>query len=459
MTRNLDILIIDDEKDICEQISGLLNDNSYSTISAYHSDEAIRKFIKNKPKLVILDIWLNNSKLDGFRALEEIRNLNEDIPVIMISGHGNIETAVKSIKLGAFDFIEKPFDSELLIFKVKKAIENANLRMKLKQFTKENFDFKFIHNSLSTKKLNSLIEKIAKTESSILLSGPAGSGKEIIAKTIHKLSNRSNKVFEILSCANLNPDDLERKLFGEKNNDNFISKGIIENINGGTLLLDQVEDMPIESQGKIIRFLENQKYGISANNISKNINLRIISTTKVNLMKLIKEKKFREDLFFKLNVVPIEIPSLSDRKEDIQELCQIFIKEFTLKNNLRYKLLTEDTINYFKSASFPGNIRQLKNLVEWIIIMLSDNNNEKISYSNLPDEIKLYLSNTNDKNMLSSEFSKVTLKQAKDMFEKKYIEYQMFKFNYNMTKVSEFIGMERTALYRKIKSLKINLVK
>jgi two-component system, NtrC family, nitrogen regulation response regulator NtrX len=459
MSKNIEILIIDDEKDICEQISGLLNDNSYSTITAHNSDDALEKFKYYKPKLVILDIWLNNSKLDGFKALEEITVLNDDVPIIMISGHGNIETAVKSIKQGAFDFIEKPFDSELLIFKVTKAIENANLRMKLKKFTKENFDFKFVHNSPSTEKLNSLIEKIARTESSILLSGPAGSGKEIIAKTIHKLSNRSNKTFEILSCANLNSDDFEKKLFGEKGNKKILNNGIIKKINGGTLLLDQVEDMPIDYQGKIIRFLEDQKHGISANSISKNVNLRIISTTKVDLMKLIKEKKFREDLFFKLNVVPIEIPPLDERKGDIKELCQIFIKEFTLKNNLKYKLLTEDTINYFKSASFSGNIRQLKNLVEWIIIMLSDNNNEKISYNILPEEIKLYLNNTNDKNMLSSDFSEFTLKTAKEIFEKKYIEHQILKFNFNITKVSKFIGMERTALYRKIKSLKISLTK
>ena len=459
MNEDIEILIIDDEKDICEQISGLLNDNNYLTISAYNSDDALYKFKHYKPKLVILDIWLNNSKLDGFKALEKIKELNEDVPIIMISGHGNIETAVKSIKQGAFDFIEKPFDSDLLIFKVRKAIENANLRMKLKEFTKENFDFKFVYNSPSTKKLNNLIEKIAKTESSVLLSGPAGSGKEVVAKTIHKFSFRSNKAFEVLSCANLNPDDLEKKLFGVKDNQDLSNKGIIEKINGGTLLFDQVEDMPIESQGKIIRFLENQKYGIPANSISKNNSLRIISTTKVNLIKLINEKKFREDLFFKLNVVPIEIPSLKDRKDDINELCQIFIKEFTLKNNLKYKFFSEDTINYFKSASFPGNIRQLKNLVEWIIIMLSDNNNEKISYNNLPEEIKLYLSNTNDKNILSSEYSKFTLKTAKEIFEKKYIEHQMFKFNYNMSKVSQFIGMERTALYRKIKSLKITSIK
>ena len=459
MNKDIEILIIDDEKDICEQISGLLNDNNYLTISAYNSDDALYKFKHYKPKLVILDIWLNNSKLDGFKALEKIKELNENVPIIMISGHGNIETAVKSIKQGAFDFIEKPFDSDLLIFKVRKAIENANLRMRLKEFTEENFDFKFVCNSASTKKLNNLIEKIAKTESSVLLSGPAGSGKEVVAKTIHKFSYRSNKVFEVLSCANLNPDDLEKKLFGLKDNQEFSNKGIIEKINGGTLLFDQVEDMPIESQGKIIRFLENQKYGIPANSISKNNSLRIISTTKVNLIKLINEKKFREDLFFKLNVVPIEIPSLKDRKGDIEELCQIFIKEFTLKNNLKYKFFSEDTINYFKSASFSGNIRQLKNLVEWIIIMLSDNNNEKISYNNLPEEIKLYLSNTNDKNMLSTEYSEFTLKTAKEIFEKKYIEHQMFKFNYNITKVSEFIGMERTALYRKLKSLKITLTK
>ncbi len=459
MTSKINILIVDDEKDICDQISGLLSDNGYLTISVNSSEEAIKTVKKQEITLVILDIWLNNSKLDGFKTLEEIKRLYDFIPIIMISGHGNIETAVNSIKRGAFDFIEKPFDSDLLIFKVKKALENINLKKKIEKLTKERLDFKFVHESSSTKNLYNLIKKISKTESTILLTGPSGSGKEVIAKTIHNFSNRSNKSFEILSCANLDPVDLEKKLYDVRVNNNFTEDGILQKVNGGTILLDQVEDLPIESQGKIIRFLEDQKYSTVGSTTYKNLNLRIISSSKVNLVRHIKEKKFREDLYFKLNVLPIEIPSLKDRKEDIKELCDIFLKEYVHNNNLKYKTFSEDCINFFKTVSFPGNVRQLKNLVEWIMIILSDDKSEEISYKKLPDEIKLYLNNNIENNLLSNEFSSCTLKEAKDIFEKKYLEYQLFKFNYNINKTSNFVGMERTALYRKIKILNINLQK
>ncbi len=459
MNKEINILIIDDEKDICDQISGLLNDNDYNTRSAFNNEEALKLINENKPSLVILDIWLNNSKLDGFKTLEEIKKLHEDIPVIMISGHGNIDTAVKSIKKGAFDFIEKPFDSDLLLFKVRKALEDALLRRELAKYTNENLDFKFVHNSFSTKNLYELIQKIAKTESTILLKGPSGSGKEIIAKTIHNESNRSKKSFEILSCANLSPEDFENMLFSKKLNKENLAEGILERANGGTILLDQVEDMPLVSQGKIIRFLEKQKISSIGINQLNSFDIRIISSTKVDLTKLINKNRFREDLFFKINVVPINIPSLNERKEDIEELCSIFLDEYVKKNNLRHKIFTEDCINSFKSVFFPGNIRQLKNLVEWTVIMLSDNSDREISLNNLPNEIKLYLNNSSEKNMLSTEFSNHTLKKAKELFEKKYIEFQLLKHGNSITKVSKFIEMERTALYRKIKSLNINIPK
>lgn len=457
MKSKIRILIVDDEKDICDQISGLLKDDGFLTFSASNSDDAIKYLKLEEINLVILDIWLNNSKLDGFKTLEKIKKLNELIPVIMISGHGNIETAVTAIKKGAYDFIEKPFDSEILLFKVKKALENIDLKRKIKKLTNNN-EQTFVKNSEVTKKLYIIISKISKTESTILVSGPSGSGKEIVARKIHNLSNRSNKPFGILSCANLDPESLEKKLFGVESKDNLVQIGKLEKLNGGTILFDQIEDLPLKSQGKIIRFIEDQKITRIGGSHSILIDVRIIAITKVNLLKLIEQKKFREDLYFKLNVMPIIMPSLERRIEDIADLCNIFASDYIIKNNLKSKFFTTDCINYFKTIKFPGNVRQLKNLVEWILIMLSDNKKSDIEYNDLPEEIKIYFSkkNNDDSNRLSKDFANYSLKEAKEIFEKKYIEYHLANLNQNISKVSEIIGMERTALYRKIKNLKIN---
>ena len=460
MNNKITILIVDDEKDICDQISGLLQDDGFLTFSANNSDDAIKYLKVEKINLVVLDIWLNNSKLDGFKTLEKIKKLNDLIPVIMISGHGNIETAVSAIKQGAYDFIEKPFDSDILLFKVNKALENTDLKIEIKKLTNNNEQI-FVKNSDITQKLYTIISKISKTESTILLSGPSGSGKEIVAKEIHNLSNRKNQPFGILSCANLDPEILEKKLFGIEGKDNLIQIGILEKLNGGTILFDQIEDLPLKSQGKIIRFLEDQKILRIGGNNSILINVRIIAITKVDLVKLIEKKKFREDLYFKLNVMPIVVPSLDERIEDIFELCNIFANDYIIKNNLKSKFFSTECIEYFKTVKFPGNVRQLKNLVEWILIMLSDIKKNEIMYNDLPEEIKIYLSNNSpdDLNNLSKDYKDHSLKDAKEIFEKKFIEYHLLRFNQNISKVSEIIGMERTALYRKIKNLKINLEK
>ena len=458
MKKDIKILIIDDEIDICDQISGLLGDDGYSTFSVQNSDQAFKVLNSNNINLVILDIWLNNSKLDGFKTLQKIKNFNELIPVLMISGHGNIETAVNAVKNGAYDFIEKPFDLDILIYKVKKALENIDLKIKINKLRKLSYQ-KLVCNSDATKNLKNIIIKVAKTESSILLTGPSGSGKEIVAKEIHNLSNRNKKPFGILSCANLNPESLEKELFGSESPDGILELGILEKLNGGTILFDQIEDMPLKSQGKIVRFLEDQKIVRIGGSSSYIVNVRIIATTKKILSHLINENKFREDLFFKLNVMPIQVPKLKDRIDDIEDLCDIFLNDYVRKNNLKSKKFSKDCIEYFKKVNFPGNVRQLKNLVEWILTMLSDNKKTSILLEDLPQEIKNVLVDKNHNENLTKDFSFYTLKQAKEIFEKEYIELQLVKFNNNITKVSDFIGMERTALYRKIKNLKINLEK
>lgn len=457
MNEKLKILIIDDEVDICEQINGLLGDNSLKSVSANTSDEAFKILANENICLVILDIWLNNSKLDGFETMKRIKEFNENLPVIMISGHGNVETAVSAIKNGAYDYLEKPFESELLIFKVNKAIENVTLKLKLNELTNTDLKSEFVYESKKTESIFNLIKKVSKTESSILLTGPAGSGKEIIAKTIHRLSNRSKKLFYVISCANLSSENFEKELFGIEKEDGFFEKGVLEKINGGTIVFDQIEDLSLKIQGKLTRFLETQSFTkLNSTKIQKT-NLRIIATSKSNLTRLINDGKFREDLFFKLNVLPIEIPSLKDRSDDIKSLCNIFLNDFIVKNNLKRKEFNLGCIEYFKSLNLRGNVRELKNLVEWILITLSDDNNKIITFDLIPEEIKLYLDSSKSNYIIPLDLLDKPFKQSKEMFEKNYIEFQLKKNKNNIFKTSEFIGMERTALYRKIKNLNIKI--
>ncbi len=456
MNKNGTILIVDDEKDICDQISGLLNDNFFETFIANSSDDALKKMKMKNPNLILLDIWLNNSKLDGFKTLEKIKEFNEKIPVIMISGHGNIDTAVKSIKKGAFDFVEKPLDSELLIFKIKKAIENLNLKTRVNQLINNPF-FKFVNNSDSSKKVFSLIKKISKTDSSILLVGPSGSGKDVLAKNIHFFSNRCKKNFKIINCLNLCKENFDEEILGKKYDNDISSEGVSEKIDGGTILLDQIEELSFMMQGKILGFLENQKLNKGGNTNFKNIDIRIIANSKLDLKYLIKKKIFREDLYNQLNFLTIKIPKLSERKEDLKELSEIFLNEFIERNNLKGKVFSKEIIKCFESLSFPGNVRQLRNIIEWILIMLSDDKTEIISYENLPQNIKNYFDNYSveyNKTMIE-DLSKYKLKEAKEIFEKNYLHFQINKFNKSISKTANFIGMDRTALYRKIKDLKI----
>ena len=458
MIKNASVLIVDDEKDICEQVSGLLNDNFFKTYVANSSDEALKKIKLNNPNLVILDIWLNDSKLNGFETLEKIKSFNEKIPVIMISGHGNIETAVKSIKNGAFDFVEKPLDSEILLFKIKKAIENINLKTKVNQLINDSV-FKYVHNSESSKKVFNLIKKVSKTESSILLMGPSGSGKEVLARNIHFFSNRNKKKIKVVSCSSLTNENFEKEILGKQINYELLSGDVSEKINGGTILLDQIEDMPYVIQGKILRFLEDQKLNKTSIRNSKHFDIRFIASSKVDLIKLINKKKFREDLYFQLNFLQIKVPELFERKEDLKELSEIFLNEFIEKNNLKNKAFSKDMIDYFSSLSFPGNVRQLKNIIEWILIVLSDDNRKIISHDILPKDIKIYLDNSSSKseNLMLNTLSEYTLKQAKEIFEKNYLQFQINKFNKSISKTANFIGMDRTALYRKLKDLKIDI--
>lgn len=454
MNKNTEhILIVDDEIDICEQISEILKDNHFSTKIVHSSEETIKSISEKSPILIILDIWLNNSKLDGFSLLKKIKTENPKIPIIMISGHGNIETAINSIKNGAFDFIEKPFDIDILLLKINKALENVKLKEKIEQLSNRNTLSDFVHKSEKTKSLRDVVMKISKTESNILLSGPAGSGKEFLARLIHQNSNRSKKSFQIINCANLDNDSFEKKLFGIEKSNSEIIKGALEEFDEGTILFDQIEDLSLSAQGKMIGFLEGQKFSRHGGVHLIKTNVRIISSTKSDLEKMIDSNLFREDLYFKLNVIPIIVPTISQRKEDIPELVKLFTQKFIKKNNFKEKVFSEDCILFFQSLKLSGNIRQLKNLVEWILIILSEKNVKLITQNDIPIEIKSQFDN---KNFLNS-FENISMKEARDMFERQFLNEKLRENRFNINKLSKMIGMERTALYRKLKSLKIDI--
>lgn len=441
------ILIVDDELDICKQLVGVLEDKGFDASYVASSEETLEILKKENISLILLDIWLNNSKLDGFQTLEKVVQIDNSIPIIMISGHGNIETAVNSIKKGAYDFIEKPFDSDLLIFKIKKALENLILKRRIEDFIKRDSGSKLVTNSKSTKILDKEISQICKTDSNILLVGNNGSGKEFIASKIHSLSHRSNKNFKFIDCRN-DQEKLETDLFGFEENQIVRVLGVFDEINNGTLYLKNINLMSNKLQGKILRVLEEKKYyRIGALN-SNPLNLRVIGSCN----NYVKSKFLREDLLKKLHFNIIEVPGLDKRKEDVDELISIFSSQILLEKSLIPKKFSSDAISYLKNLDCFNNISQLRKFIEWIIIMLSDSEVIEISKNDL---LELGNNLINFKHSYSNDSMNMKIKEAREGFEKNYLIYNLEKFEYNVSKMSHEIGMERTALYRKLKTLKI----
>ena len=448
------ILIIDDEIDICEQLSGLLNDRGFKCNYCISSDEGIKEFKKNSYSLVILDIWLNNSKFDGFQTLEEIKELNETVPIIMISGHGNIETAVNSIKKGAYDFIEKPLDGDLLIFKVSKALENYDLKNKvnnLYQLKNNNY----VANSEASKKVINSLNKISKTESSILLSGPTGSGREFLARKIHFESNRNNKRFKVIDFYDLDRVKTEIKLFGSEEKGIIKSVGILEDVNGGTLFVKNIDKMSSKVQGKLLRVLEEKKYyrigGVSSNKID----FRIISSSKMLLNDLKKCGSFRTDLLNKINFFEIMVPSIRERTEDINDLVKEFLISSLNFHKMNIENVSNDAILFFSELVCVNNIAQLKKFIEWSVFMLSEIKNEKITKDKVVSLLNGFLNEDQTEKDDKQAYLDYNIKEARESFEKSYLTYNLKKYNNNISQVSQKIGMERTALYRKLKLLKI----
>ena len=445
-----EILVIDDNSDIRELISGILRDKGFTVREAANFDQAIAEINKKLPDVAIIDVKLDKGDNDGIELLVNIKKIDDDIPVIMISGHANVQMAVDSLKLGAFEFIQKPFSSERLINFTNRAVENINLKKEKNILENKLFhSYDIIGQSQSIEKVKNLVSKLRNTESRIFITGPAGSGKELVARQIHKQSIRSKKPFVVVNGALLDPHKYEQELFGSENSNGTINYGFFENAKDGTLLIDEVSEIPLETQAKILRVLIDQKFRRLNGASEINVNVRIISTTSKSIREEIDKGNFREDLYHRLNVVPISLSPLKERSEDIPLLLNYFAKKIAELNGITQTKL-DTNFDLFYKYHWPGNVRELRNLVERISI-LSINENP----SNINQLVKDSLTSKNTSNKIEENVLAYPLKEAREKFEKNYLASQLKKHMGNISKTAEFVGMERSALHRKLKSLGI----
>jgi two-component system nitrogen regulation response regulator NtrX len=454
-----DILIVDDEADIRELISDTLKDEGYITRTASDSMSALTSINEHVPSAIILDIWLQGSELDGLGILEVVKKRYPHLPIIMASGHGTIETAVNSIRMGAYDYIEKPFTAEKLLIMVKRACEVARLyRENLELRHKVKSRNELIGCSQSMLQLKSSIEKVAPTSSRIMILGPSGSGKELVARLIHQKSKRAHEPFVTLNAAGMSPEKVHVELFGDDKPGIYDSPrklGILELANHGTLFIDEVADLPIATQNKILKFLQEHTFERPGSNKLIKLDVRVVAASSKDLQEEIKAGRFRQDLYYRLNVVPLVVDPLSKRKEDIPLLCEYFIKQLEKFSGLPPRKIGEDAIAAMQAYSWPGNIRQLRNIIEWLLIMANGKSNEPIRAEMLPPEV-LSSGVTVAKPDLNTDIMLMPLREAREVFERQYLAAQMNRFNGNISRTSAFVGMERSALHRKLKSLNIH---
>jgi two-component system nitrogen regulation response regulator NtrX len=454
-----DILIVDDESDITGLISDILTDENYPVRTASNSDQALKALAERVPSLMILDIWLQGSELDGLGILERVKKKYPHVAVIMISGHGNVETAVNALKMGAYDFIEKPFTSERLLLVVKRALEAEALKMEnreLRMRGKPETDL--IGHSQTVSQLRSTIEKVAPTNSRVLLTGGPGVGKEVIARQIHMHSMRRGSKFVVLNAASISPSRVDQELFGlQDNNPNggAAQIGLLEKAHGGTLFIDEVADMNMETQSRLLRALQGQPFTRVHGSQPIQADVRVISATNKDLQSEIAAGRFREDLYYRLNVVPMHVPALRERREDIPNLCQYFLQRAAEVSGLSARKLSEEALSILQAYDWPGNVRHLRNIMEWVLIMGPKDNGEMIKPEHLPPE--LFESNRAVlAPELGSDIMSLPLREAREIFERHYLSAQINRFAGNISKTSNFIGMERSALHRKLKMLGIH---
>jgi two-component system nitrogen regulation response regulator NtrX len=448
----LDILIVDDEHDIRELVAGVLSDEGYACRTAANSTGALAAIDERRPSLVLLDVWLHGSEMDGLEVLDAVKLREPELPVIIFSGHGNIDTAVSAVSRGAMDFIEKPFEAERLLMLVERATETERLRRENSRL-REGFTRgeEFTGNSSQINNVRATLKRVANTGSRVLISGPAGAGKEVAARLLHSWSPRSENAFVIVNSARITPERFEQELFGEENDGKLVRPGLLELADGGTLYLDEVADMPLSTQARILRVLTDQSFVRVGGSRQIGVDVRVVSSTSRDLPTEIEAKNFREDLFYRLNVVPVEIPSLADRRDDIPSLAEHFFTRYSSDQGINAPDISDEAMAALQAYDWPGNVRQLRNVVERTIIMTPRERLKAVEPDMLPAEITGNKMESSDAGIAS--MMGAPLREARESFEREYLSIQIRRFSGNISKTATFIGMERSALHRKLKLL------
>ena len=450
----LEVLVVDDEADIRELVSGVLEDEGYAVRTAADSSQTLDAIETRRPSMVLLDVWLQGSKLDGLQLLQEIKQRDSTIPVLMISGHGNLDTAVAAVREGAIDFIEKPFEAERLIYLVNRATETDRLRRENETLRQQVGQEDQLHgSSVAINTVRATLKRVAPTGSRVLISGPPGVGKEIAARMIHQWSPRAKAPFIVLSAAMMSPERVEEELFGSEA-EGVVRPGLLEHAHGGTLFLDEIADMPQTTQAKILRVLTDQSYHRVGGARPVKVDVRVLSATSRNLQDEISAGRFREDLFYRLNVVPVRLPPLRERREDIPELVSHFLARFAAERRMPALSISEEAMAALQAHDWPGNVRQLRNIIERTIILAPGDRVSCIDVDLLPPEI-LDHQNAMGGSTAAMAIMGSPLREARESFEREYLKIQIRRFSGNISRTASFIGMERSALHRKLKALGI----
>ncbi|MCB1480736.1 MAG: sigma-54-dependent Fis family transcriptional regulator [Rhodobiaceae bacterium] len=450
-----DILIVDDEEDIRELVAGILEDEGFAVRTAGDSDKALAAIGERRPSMVFLDIWIQGSKLDGLQLLDIIAEKHPDIPVVMISGHGNIETAVSAIKSGAYDYIEKPFQADRLVLVAQRALEASRLKREVRDLRQRTSDsYELVGQSSVVNQLRSTIDRVGPTNSRVLVTGPSGSGKELTARLLHAQSARAAGPFVIINAAAITPENMEPALFGIEEDGEVKRTGALEEAHGGTLFIDEIADMPRETQSRILRALTDQSFQRVGGSNRVQVDVRIVSSTARDLEMEVSEGRFRQDLFHRLGVVPLRVPALSERREDIPALINHFMDQISRSSGLAKRMVGEDAMAVLQAHDWPGNVRQLRNNVERLMILAGGDPDVVITAEMLPSEVGETLppmpGGARAEHLMS-----MPLRDAREIFEREYLNAQINRFGGNISRTAEFIGMERSALHRKLKSLGI----
>jgi len=449
----IDILIVDDEADIRELVAGVLEDEGYAPRTAADADSALAALAERRPSLALLDVWLQGSRLDGLQLLDEIKRRHPSLPVIVFSGHGNLDTAVAAVRQGAIDFIEKPFESERLLHLVARATETDRLRRENESLRARIGDEgELIGASAALNQVRATLKRVSATGSRVLITGPAGVGKEVAARLLHEWSTRAQGPFTVVSAARMSPERVEEELFGAEEGNELVRTGLLEEAHGGTLFLDEIADMPLTTQGKILRVLTDQSFTRIGGTRTIKVDVRVVSATSRDLSDEIAEGRFREDLYYRLNVVPVVLPPLADRREDVVPLAERFVARYAAERRVPTPAISDDAMAALQAYDWPGNVRQLRNVIERTIILAPSERLDTIESDMLPSEVTSGQAEIVPSNGARSIMG-TPLREARETFEREYLRVQIRRFSGNISRTASFIGMERSALHRKLKTL------